>query len=338
MKKKNILIFSGIALVVLIFLFVKPLFSKQGSFESNEKVFFLNNDTTPEEVIEALINDSIVSDERSFRSLIKLKNVERFKSGRYKISKGIRTNQLINKLRAGLQDPVLVKVDGVRDVYNLAGSLARQLKNDSAQFIHALLDPELLRQYELTPEEAMCLILPNTYELYWNISPDKFMDRMLAITNEYWTEARVQKASEMKLSKSEIYTLASIVKGETVKKEEAPKIAGLYLNRLRKGMPLEADPTITFALNLKRAQRVYLKDLKVASPYNTYKNKGLPPGPIFMVEPHFLDAVLNAEKHNFIFMCAQKGGTGLHNFSTNFNQHSKYAREYRQWLNANNIR
>jgi len=337
MKKKFILIITTAIVLVLSILLGRLYFSNQGNFVSQEKVVYLHEDITPEQAIVLLGKDSIISDLSSFELLIRLKNVQRFKSGRYKITNGIRTNQLINMFRAGLQNPVLVKVDGVRDIYNLAGSLSKQLKHDSTEFIKAMLDPKILSEHKLKQEEAMSLILPNTYELFWNISPEKFMDRMIQISTNYWSQEKLDKANKLKLSISEVYTLASIVKGETIKKDEASKIAGLYLNRLQIGMPLEADPTVTFALKLKGAQRVYFNDLKVTSPYNTYKNKGLPPGPIFMVERHFLDAVLDAEKHNYIFMCAQPGRTGLHNFATNFGQHSANAALYRKWLNENNI-
>jgi UPF0755 protein len=338
MKKKSILILTSATILVLLVLLGRLYFSTQGNFASQEKIIYLYEDSTPEQAMQVLEKDSIISDRSTFDMLIRLKNVERFKSGRYKITNGIRTNQLINMFRAGLQSPILVKVDGVRDIYNLAGSLSKQLKHDSTEFINAILDQKILSEHKLKPEEAISLILPNTYELFWNVSPEKFMDRMIQISTNYWSRENIDKANKLNLSISEVYTLASIVKGETIKKEEASKIAGLYLNRLRMGMPLEADPTITFALNLKKAQRVYFNDLKVNSAYNTYKNKGLPPGPIFMVEPHFLDAVLNAEDHNYIFMCAQPGRTGLHNFSTNFSQHNVYAALYRKWLNENNIR
>jgi len=335
--KKPIVIFVAVIFLLGVAYVGKVFFSSQGYFQSSKKVVFIYDELTPEELMETLVKDSILSDVSSFQTLIRLKNVKRFKSGRYEVSKGIRTNQLINQFRAGLQTPVLVKVDGVRDVYQLAGSLSKQMKSDSSEFINALLDADLLKEHRLKQEEAISLILPNNYELFWNLPPKKFVQRMIQISEEYWTEENLNQAKKLNLSKSEVYTLASIVKGETVNKDEAPKIAGLYLNRLRIGMPLEADPTITFALNLKKA-RVYFNDLVVNSPYNTYKIKGLPPGPIFMVEPVYLDAVLNAENHNFIFMCAQPKSTGYHNFSSNFTQHRLYAQQYRDWLNANNIR
>lgn len=338
MKKKYILVAASTILFLLLLLLGRLYFSTQGTFEAKEKIVFLYEDTTPEQAIKILIKDSVISELSSFELLVQLKRVQRFKSGRYKVKQGIRTNQLINMFRAGLQNPMLVKVDGVRDIYHLAGSLSKQLKHDSTEFINAMLKPEILSEHKLKPEEAISLILPDTYELFWNISPDKFMERMIELSANYWSQEKIEKARKLNLSKSKVYTLASIVKGETIKKDEASKIAGLYLNRLRIGMPLEADPTITFALNLKGVQRVYFDDLKVTSPYNTYKNRGLPPGPIFMVEPLFLDAVLNAESHDYLFMCAQPGGTGLHNFSTNFHQHVAYAAKYRKWLNENNIR
>lgn len=335
--KKSIVILGAMLVLLGAAYFGRIFFSSQGSFQASKKIVLLYDEMTLDELEALLVKDTILSDISSFRTMARLKNVQKFKSGRYEIPKGIRTNRLINIFRGGIQTPLLVKVDGVRDIHHLAGSLAKQMKSDSLEFIHSLLDADLLKEHGLKQEEAISLILPNNYELFWNLSPRKFMERMIQVSDEYWTEKNLNKAKKLKLSKSEVYTLASIVKGETINTDEAPKIAGLYLNRLRIGMPLEADPTITFALNLKKS-RVYFDDLTVNSPYNTYKFKGLPPGPIFMVEPVYLDAVLNAENHNFIFMCAQPKSTGYHNFSSNFAQHRLYAQQYRDWLNASNIR
>ncbi|MFN6380425.1 MAG: endolytic transglycosylase MltG [Flavobacteriales bacterium] len=338
MKKKGFFLVIGVVLILMAFLGYRLMSSKQGGFAAKEKIIYIIDDIAPEELVPQLIDDSIITDIKSFDLLLKLKSVHNFKSGRYKIPNGISTNSLINKFRAGLQEPLLVKVDGVRNVYQLAATLDEQLKFDSTSFIQAMLSNELLQSKNLRAEEAMTLILPNTYELFWNITPNTFMEKMIEISNEYWSEERLKKAQTRGLKVSEVYTLASIVKGEAVTKSEAPKIAGLYLNRLKKKMALEADPTITFALNMKKTQRIYNKDLSVDSPYNTYKNKGLPPGPIFMVEPLYLDAVLDAESHEYIFMCAQPGGTGLHNFAKDYAQHQRYASLYRSWLNKNNIR
>jgi UPF0755 protein len=323
---------------LVIALAVSIFSSVQGNFKNDKKVIFIQEDTSPEILVEQLKRDSILTSTLPFDLLIKLKSVRHFKAGRYLIEKGISTSALINKFRAGLQEPLLVKVDGVREVFSLCGTLGKQLKYDSLAFINALLNPDHLSKYNLDTAQAVSLIIPNNYEMYWNITPENFLSKMIEVHDIFWTEQRTAKAQKLNLSKAEVYTLASIVKGETVKLKEAKKIAGLYLNRLQRGIPLEADPTITFALNLKKAQRVYFKDLKVESPYNTYKNRGLPPGPIYLVETSFLEAVLDADKHSYIFMCAQPGGTGFHDFSETYSQHLTYASRYRAWLNEKNIR
>ncbi len=338
MKKKALLIAMALTGAIIIALGVFISSSVQGNFKNETKVFFVEEDTSPEILSEQLKQDSILTGTFSFDLLVKLKSVRQFKAGRYLIEKGISTSALINKLRAGLQEPIMVKVDGVREVFSLCGSLGKQLKYDSLSFLNALLNTEHLTKYSLDTAQAVTLIIPNNYEMYWNITPEKFLSKMIEVHDNFWTEERIAKAKKLNLTKAEVYTLASLVKGETVKLKEANKIAGLYLNRLERGMALEADPTITFALNLKKAQRVYFKDLKVESPYNTYKNKGLPPGPIYLVETSFLEAVLNAEKHPYIFMCAQPGGTGFHDFSESYSQHLIYASKYRAWLNEKNIR
>lgn len=318
-------------------IYYKNLSGKQPEFRAPEKVFYIRDNQSLEETQALLKSDSIVLDLGAFESLCSIKRVSKFKAGRYVITNKDSYNSIINKFKAGLQSPMRVKVDGVRDIYNLAGTLGKQLQADSSAFIQAFLSKEFLSKHQLKEEEVISIFLPNTYEMYWTISPSSFIEKMESYYLSYWTTENKQKAASLNLTQAEVATLASIVKGETVKSAEAPKIAGLYLNRLKAGQPLEADPTVAFAKSLRGVARLYFSDTKIESPYNTYRAKGLPPGPIFMTEPLYLNAVLNAETHDYFFMCAQPGGTGYHDFSKNFQQHLQYAKRYRAWLNKKGI-
>lgn len=308
------------------------------SFSGSSKVIFLRTDMTPDEAFPLLRQDSVLSPESGFLSLCRLKSVDSLKKGRYEIKKNESLNGIVNRLRAGLQTPVNVSVDGVRDIYRLCGILGKQLLADSSEFMAVLLSDSLLKKQGLRKEEAISLIFPNTYEMYWTVSPEAFVKKMTAVHEKYWDEENRGRAAALGLTPAEVTTLASIVKGETVNKSEAPKIAGLYLNRLRIGQALQADPTLVFAQSLKGVDRIYHSDTKVDSPYNTYRNSGLPPGPIFMTEPVYLDAVLRAEKHSYLYMCAQPNGTGLHNFTQSYSEHVQNAAKYHRWLDSRGIR
>lgn len=319
------------------FSYYKNLCNEKPNFTAIEKVFFVYDNLTFEDIQSRLATDTIVTNMDAFEMLRSIKRASKVKAGRYVFTKKDNYSSIINKLKAGLQSPINVRVDGVRDIYHLAGTLGTQLQSDSSEFIEAFLSKDFLSKHNVKEEEVISLFLPNTYEMYWTISPDSFIEKMEGYYTSFWTEENKQKASRLNLTQAQVATLASIVKGETVQSSEAPKIAGLYLNRLKVGQPLEADPTVAFAKSLKGVARLYFNDTKIESPYNTYRIKGLPPGPIFMTEPLYLNAVLNAEKHDYFFMCAQPGGTGYHDFSKGFKQHLKYAQKYRAWLNKKGI-
>ncbi|MFM1998440.1 MAG: hypothetical protein RL204_387 [Bacteroidota bacterium] len=338
--KKGILYFGLIVVAVGIgLLFV--LFgtnNKIGHFKNSKKAIYLEGGLSYDEFITQMIKDSIIESEDDLSLATKIKSFKSPKAGRYVIQKGMTASNFISMLRAGNQTPLMVKVDGVRTIYQMAGKLGKQLQSDSLSFLKAMTNPSLLEKYGLNEYTASSLIFPNTYEYFWTITPEEFMSKMEEKYIEYWTEENKAAAKNLGLSPAEVSTLASIVKGETVEQSEAPKIAGLYLNRLRIGMRLQADPTVTFASNLQNVKRVKLDSGRPYSPYDTYQNSGLPPGPIFFTEKVYLDAVLHAEKHNYTYMCAQPKGTGYHDFTTNLKAHEAYARVYRKWLDSINIR
>lgn len=340
MKKKIGFAAILVGAIIAVLLWKIKTASTHSSFQGESKWITLPNDLDIEELKKHLEADSILSSGDIFwtKTIAQLKSFSKAKKGKYKISKNTSINTLINTFRSGNQTPILVKVDGVRTINQLAASLGKQLEADSASFMNAFSNLELLKKYEINISNVSGLILPNVYDFYWTVSPEEFVKRMERIHAEFWTVERMAKLNNLNMSKFEVITLASIVKGETVKTSEAPMIARLYLNRLKKGMKLEADPTVSFAKQLQGVERIYHKDLSFDSPYNTYKYSGLPPGPIFFTEPVYVDAVLDAPAHNFIFMCAQPGATGLHNFSETYGQHLIYARAYHDWLNKNNIK
>ena len=254
------------------------------------------------------------------------------KPGRYVLENGMSNNELINLLRSGKQTPVNVTFNNIRTHEELAGQLAKRLEPDSIQFLEALNDKQALQTFDFEPSTVLAMILPNSYQMFWNTSAKGFISRMHQEYERFWNSERTEKAAQIGLSKLEVAILASIVDEETIKEDEKPVVAGLYLNRLNKGMRLQADPTIKFAIGDFTVTRILNKDLKTESPYNTYIYAGLPPGPIRMPSFSGIDGVLNHKKHNYLYMCAKDDFSGYHNFAQTLNQHNQNAAKYRNAL------
>jgi UPF0755 protein len=247
-------------------------------------------------------------------------------------------NELINLLRAGMQEPVKVTFNTVRTKEQLAGKVAKNIEADSLSIITLLNDADFCAKYGFDRYKIITLFLPNTYEFYWNTSAEDFVERMAKEYKNFWNEERKQKAKKIGLTQSEVATLASIVQAEqSIHRSEWPMVAGLYMNRINKGMMLQSDPTLIFAIGDFTINRVLNKDKEIESPYNTYKHIGLPPGPILLPETKAIDAVLNFEKHEFVYMCAKEDLSGYHNFSKTLSQHNIYAQRYREALNKRGI-
>lgn len=273
----------------------------------------------------------------TFKLACTIKRFHSVKPGNYRLEPGMSNAQIIHHLRSGGNPVVKLRLDKAADIYDVAGLLGNALRYDSVEFISAFMDKPMLDSLQTDTANLVGLFLPNTYEFYWNMSPASFIQRMMKEQRLFWTEERRMRAEAQELSPREIIILASIVKAETGAIQEAPIIAGLYLNRLRAGIPLQSDPTAIFGTR-SGAQRVYLSDIRSDNPYNTYKFKGLPPGPINLPEAEYIDAVLNASLHRYIYMCAQPGGTGKHNFAISLQEHERNRSEYIRWLNANKIK
>ena len=265
------------------------------------------------------------------------------KAGHFIIKKGSNNNEIINSIRSG-NIPVTIKFNNQERLENLAGHLAKQIELDSASLLNAMLDEDFLKASGFTQDTALGMYIANSYEVYWNTSPKAFCQKMLREYNAFWNTSRVAKAKAISLSKDQVMALAAIVQKETAMIQERPTVAGLYLNRLKKGMLLQADPTVIFAKkktenNFKQViKRVLFKDLKIASPYNTYRYSGVPPGPITMPDVSAIDGVLNYKKHGFYFMVADVENFGYHKFAKTLSAHNRNKKQYVNWINKQGVK
>jgi len=325
---------------------LSPLNSKGKEFS----IFVPSNNTGAS--VEQAILDSLYRDAQTpsivyykWKVTSFFKSVDNFPPGKYTFSGNLSARAIFNKLLSGNQDAVSIRIDNIKTIYKLAQRFGKKFEQDSAEFMNYvnknldLLAPNTNElPLEIRQQRVLERLLGDTYEMYWTSSPENFFSRLNTLYDEYWTNEQDTLASRIGLSEHEVYVLASIVRGETANKDEASEIAGLYLNRLNQKMLLQSDPTVLFGINTKeKRQRVRHDDLKFDSPYNTYLYKGLPPATIHIVEKSYINAVLNAANHNYIFMCAQPGGTGKHNFAVTYEEHKEYARAYQQYLDSLDI-
>ncbi|MBX2938806.1 MAG: endolytic transglycosylase MltG [Ferruginibacter sp.] len=285
---------------------------------------------------QTLIQEKILSSTFYFDRVRKLSRVHfhKVKPGRYKIEDGSNLIDLIRKLKRGQQEPVRFVINKLRTKEDLAARIGRHFECDSAQAIRYLLNNDSLKKWNLDTNTVMGVVIPNTYLLNWNGSVDHILNRLQSEQKKFWNNERLEKARQLKLSPIQVYTLASIVEEETNKKEDKGKIASVYLNRYRKGMKLQADPTVKYALRDFGIKRVYYKHLSVPSPYNTYYTSGLPPGPICTPSPQTIDEVLNAPETAYLFFVAKPTFDGFSNFATDYSEHMKYARAYQKALDS----
>ncbi len=339
--KKLLYIFILIACIgsFIAYLAYAKIWGPNVSNAKEDYVITIAEGTGLESLASQLFDEKIILDKENFIQVSKwMKYDQSIKPGRFKISANWSNRDLISKLRSGNQSPVSVTFNSLRTIEDLAGKITRNIQADSLAFLNYVLDPKTLSKYGKTKENVLSLFTPNTYETYWNTSIEKLVSRMQKETDKFWTQTRLDKAKALNLSPEEVYALASIVEKETLVKKEKPRIAGVYLNRLRKGMLLQADPTVVFAVGDFSIRRVLNKHLAFDSPYNTYKYAGLPPGPIFMPDIGTIDAVLDYEQHDYIFFCAKPDNSGLHAFAKNSSGHAANANRYRAWLNKRGIK
>lgn len=313
----------------------KPNISIQ---DSAFKYLYIPTGSTSEDVSDLLEKNNLVIDNISYNWLAEKKNYRNHVyPGKYKLLNNMSNNELINLLRSASQEPVQVIFNNIRTKQDLAGRIALQIEADSLELINLLNNELFLAENHLTKENAMAMFIPNTYELYWNTSAKSFFKRMISENKRFWNDQRQNKLKNIKLSKTEVIILASIVEEETQKDDEKERLAGVYINRLNRGMRLQADPTIKFALNNFEIKRVLLEHLSIDSPYNTYKYRGLPPGPIRIPSIISIEAVLNSEQHKYLYFCAKDDFSGFHLFAKTLRQHNVNAQKYQQALNRNRV-
>lgn len=309
------------------------------SVDSDTHYIYIDNDDTADSVYTKLSSVSNSQAITGFKTLASLSSYgSNIRSGCYEINGSNGALSVFRKLKNGLQTPVRLTIPSVRTVERLAGSISKKMMTDSITLLKAMTDTATCRKYGYTPETIVCMFIPNTYDIYWNASVDNIMERMEKESNSFWNNERTGKAASMGLSKNQVITLASIVDEETSNNAEKPMIAGMYYNRLKKDMPLQADPTIKFALKQFGLKRIYNNMLHTDSPYNTYKNTGLPPGPIRIPSVEGIDAVLNHANHDYLYMCAKEDFSGTHNFAVTYAEHLQNARKYTEALNRRGIK
>ncbi|MBI5541801.1 MAG: endolytic transglycosylase MltG [Bacteroidia bacterium] len=349
-KKKSKLKF--ILKIILSILFLSIIIGGITGYSYYKKIYFPNVKTTKQktylyiptgsnfnDLLQILNKDSLLLDVSSFEWLSEQKNyVDHIKPGKYKISNDMSNNELINLLRSGEQEPVNLVIRGFRTKEELAGKIGANLEVDSATIVDLFESESFAEKFGFTKNTIMVMIIPNTYEFNWNTSADEFFARMAKEYKAFWNDERQQNASNAGMTQTEVSILASIVQQETYKNDEMSDVAGVYVNRLKKGMLLQADPTVIYAVGDFTLKRVLKKHLETDSPYNTYRYQGLPPGPICIPWPKTLDAVLNYTKHQYIYFCAKEDFSGYHNFAKTLNEHEKNATRYRNALNKRKIK
>lgn len=292
---------------------------------------------TSEQVLDSLVKSLGTDTGRKVYDMWNVKSGDAAKAhGAYKISNGSRVWSIARRLETGRQTPVRCRWTGNRTLADVAPKITSALELTSEQFLEAA--RRILAEKGYSPEQMPAAFLPDTYEFYWTVTPDKLVERMLENTDRFWNDERRAKAEVLGLTPVQVSTLASIVEEETAKRDERPIVARLYLNRLAINMPLQADPTVKFAVGNPKLQRIKGKHLKIQSPYNTYINSGLPPGPIRIVEAATLDAVLDAPDHDYIYMCAKDDLSGYHNFTSDYSKHQQNARRYQMILDRKGIK
>lgn len=294
--------------------------------------------SSPDDLAAILNAAGILRSERSFVIMSRLRASGRsVKPGSYLVEPGMNNHQLFNMLTTGRQSPVKVTFNNIRTLEELAGRVGGQIEADSASLADFFANEENYISDGFNRQTVISVFIPDTYQLYWSTDAEGFYKRMLREYKSFWNSERKEEAADINLTPVEVSTLASIIDEEASKDDEKPRIAGVYINRLRKGIPLQADPTIKFAVNDFTLRRVLNEHLKVDSPYNTYMYKGLPPGPVRCPSKSALEAVLKAEKHDYLYFVAKPDFSGYHHFSRTLAEHNRYAAEYRRELNRRRI-
>ena len=335
MKKKTTYLFATILLVTsfVVYNYYQKIFS---SVVPKEYVLFITATNTLAEVSNRI--EKITKSPGTFLWVAAKKNLSNPKAGRYVLKQGMSNNDLVNMFRSGRQTPFKLSFNNQDTLEKLAGRIAEQIAADSTALLLSFREEHFLSKNNFTTKSILQIFIPNTYEFYWTVSPEKFKQKMFSSYQKFWNSSRIGKAKKLGLTAEEVTTLASIVQKETAQNTERPIVAGLYLNRLKRGWPLQADPTVIYCIKEKKGQdytvkRVLTADLEINSPYNTYIHGGLPPTLIAMPDISSIDGVLNAQEHNYLYMCANVNKLGYHSFAKSLVQHNKNAVKYHNWMN-----
>ena len=340
MKKKVIIIISILLLLASIFA-IRMYNRIYGSNVKETTFVFIPTGTQFDELVPII--EPYLKNTKGFKWVAEKKNYpNKIRPGKFKIDKGMSNEELVNHLRGGKAETLMLTFNNQDSFEKLAGRVADQIEADSISLLRAMKDSAFLNEIDFDPNNALSMYIPNSYDFYWNTSAEQFRDRMHKEYQRFWNDERMAQAKALKLSPQQVCTLASIVQKETAMVEERKRVAGLYLNRLQDFWPLQADPTIIYALkqkhgNDKEFKRVLNEDLRIDSPYNTYANFGLPPGPIGMPDISSIDAVLQHETHGYYYMCASVERLGYHEFAKTLQQHNRNARAYQEWINKQGI-
>ena len=308
------------------------------AFDEDVKYIYIRKTDNFTDVVKKL---NPLLDNIDYFQLVADKKKYQIKSGKYPIEKGMNNNEIINSLRSR-NTPVRLQFSYEKSISSLSQTLSKQIAIDAESIYKTLTDSTFLEKNDLNRKTVSAIFLPNTYEIYWDITAEDLRDRLYREYDNFWNADREKKLENLEFSKIDASTLASIVRKETSQLEEADRIAGVYINRLEKGIPLQADPTVIFAMQRQSEEpleikRVLTEDLKIDSPYNTYQNRGLPPGPICIPEISYLTAVLNYEQHDYYYFAADPDNPGFHQFAKTLRQHNKNAREYQRWMNRQKV-
>jgi len=338
LKEKYYLYAAAVGLVAIAGLFYYYFFSDLSTKESVAYIY-VDSDDTQDSVFAKLAPIASGHAMTGFRTLARHSGfAENIRTGRYAIRPGEGAFKVFRHLKNGLQSPISLTIPEVRTMDRLAGALSRKLMLDSAEVANALAESAFCAKYGCDTMTIAALFVPNTYDIYWNVSLDRFMQRMQKEHDNFWNTQRKEKAKAMGLTPTEVATMASIIDEETANNAEKPMIAGMYYNRLKTGMPLQADPTIKYAWKNFALRRIYNNLLNIDSPYNTYRNEGLPPGPIKIASVAGIDAVLNHVNHDYLYMCAKEDFSGTHNFARTYQEHLRNAAKYSKALNERGIK
>jgi UPF0755 protein len=341
MNKKRIYIILIVCLVLMLGTatnFSLKLFRSNTNKQFDQGYLYIPTGSNLDDVVAIIKAQRILNNTESFKWVASKMNFKNIKPGKYKITKGLSNIELVRLLRSGKQEPIKLTFQNIRLKTDFAGYIGKNFEIDSLAFLNMLDSIDLVRQYGFDEETIFCMFIPNTYEMYWNTSKEKFFERMQKEYVKFWHTERIAQAKAIGLSPVQVSILASIVDQEALLNREMVRIAGVYMNRLNRGIKLEADPTVIFANGDFTVKRVLYKLLQKDSPYNTYKYSGLPPGPICMPSVAAIDAVLHFEKHNYIYFCAKEDFSGLHNFASNVTEHQMNARKFQQALNNRGIK